>query len=277
MVSLRPGFCFADRRVLVELVEPVEPVASICVFQGGDHAMRRLLLTLGVFCCMASAAMAGPNAGGVLWVHDIGPIYSDSDPVLPPVSPPPADCASVDNQMPVVVSPLPGGESGRFWKVYAAFPTGSTPRLKSVSWKTQFDENVSAPYSYVTVTFGGVPDADGAGTDFWIGAAGFPTASGGEVGQSFPTGPRTTTVVELFWFFGWGYSAGASYGFPAWCTVPYSDPTHRFFVDDATPPNADPIMGYGCLGFGVPGYTPCPNAPVPTERASWGQIKRSYR
>jgi hypothetical protein len=239
--------------------------------------MRRLLSILGVICCAASAAMAGPNAGGVLWVHDIGSIYSDSDPVLPPVSPPPADCASVDNEIPVVTDPVPGGESIRFWKVYAAFPTGSTPRLKSVSWKTLFDENVSDPYSYVNVVFGAVPDADGGGTDFWIGANGFPTVSGGEVGQSFPTGPRTTTVVELFWFYGWGYSAGTSHGFPTWCTAPYSDPTKRFFVDDAAPPNADPIMGYGCLGFGIPGYTPCPSGPVPTERASWGQIKSSYR
>jgi hypothetical protein len=35
-------------------------------------------------------------------------------------------------------------------------------------------------------------------------------------------------------------------------------------MDDAAPANADPILGYGCFGFGTPGSTPCPIAPDPT-------------
>ena len=76
--------------------------------------MKRLLCLLAVLCSTASVATAGPNEGGVLWVHDTGILFS-SDLDLPPASTPPADCAGVDNEQDV-----DGVE--RVWKVYAAFP-----------------------------------------------------------------------------------------------------------------------------------------------------------
>ncbi len=221
--------------------------------------MRKLILFLGVLCFTFSAALAGPNAGGVLWVHDTNLFFYD-EPPLPPISPPPTfPCpGGVDNQMAADLN-------WKIWKVYAAFPQESSPRLMSVSWGTQFPEPIGSPYSYVQVlpALCGVPDEDGTGTDVWTGANGFPTASGGEVVQSFPTGPRTTTVVELFYFGGLAYAYGAAYAFPTWCTIPHSNPTNRYFLDDADPPNADLIEGYGCLGFGTPGFTPCPGVTDP--------------
>ena len=53
---------------------------------------------------------------------------------------------------------------------------------------------------------GAIPDEDGPGTDFFIGDLGFPTASGGQIGQSFPTGPRLGLVTQLFSFWGFGYN-----------------------------------------------------------------------
>ena len=155
--------------------------------------MRRLPLFLGVPSCTASAALAGPNAGGVLWVHDTGLLPTDWDIPYPPVSAPPADCASVDNHAWVY-----GGSS--IWKVYAAFPQAASPRLMSAAWGTQFTDIQGFPYSYVVVQSSacGAPDQDGTGTDVWTGALGFPSANGGEVTQSFPTGPRTGNVVALF-------------------------------------------------------------------------------
>jgi hypothetical protein len=227
--------------------------------------MRRLLPILGVLCCLTSTANAGPNAGGVLVDHDRGAVCESCVP-----QPLPSDCHDVDNQAPM-------GTAERIWAVYAVFPQTSNPRLKIVAWGTQFPESTGSPYSYVSIVPAGcsVPDEDGAGTDFYLAYEGFPTASGGEIRQSFPTGPRLNKVVRLFNFAGFGYAAGAQY--PAWCTAPNSDPAHRAFEDDAVPPNADPIMGYGCLGFGTPGYTPCPIDPVPAERTSWGRIKNSHR
>ena len=54
--------------------------------------MRRMIWILALLCCGTTAAMAGPNAGGVLWVHDTG-INNSSDPIA--VWPPaPANCAA---------------------------------------------------------------------------------------------------------------------------------------------------------------------------------------
>jgi len=49
----------------------------------------------------------------------------------------------------------------------------------------------------------GLPDEDGPGTDFAIEDHGFPTASGGDIGESFYHA-RLTTVVELYYFAGYG-------------------------------------------------------------------------
>lgn len=214
--------------------------------------MKQLLWLLAVLGLTASVASAGPNAGGVLWVHDTNITFS-SDIPLPPVSTPPTDSSNVDNNQ-----TLSDGVVNRFWKVYAAFPAGSSPRLKTCGWAIQFPDANTSAESYVSVTGGDAPNADGAGTDFWIGDLGFPTESGGQIGQSFPTGPRRTLVVELFWFYGFGYHVAGD--FPAFSTAQHSAPLNRVFGDDATPTNEDPIMGYGSMGFGAPGFTPRPTS-----------------
>ena len=222
--------------------------------------MKQLLWFLAVLGLTASVSSAGPNQGGVLWVHDTG-IFKSSDPttVWPPA---PTDCAGVDNEIPLIdgspPSPIPFSIM-RIWKVYAAFPAGSSPRLKTTGWATRFDENTSSPYSYVNVAGGEVPDADGPGTDFFIGDLGFPTADGGQIGQSFPTGPRLGLVTELFRFWGFGYNGDpGTLPNPTWETAPHSAPLNRVFGDDAQPTNEDPIAGYSGLGFGVPDTTRCP-------------------
>ncbi len=197
-------------------------------------------------CTFAAPAVAGPNEGGVLWVHDTGLTFTE-DLTLPPVSPPPADCAGVDNEQ-----PLDGVK--RIWKVYAAFGSTSTPRLKGTAWGIGFPEEAGSPSAFVSIDVAGcgLPDEDGPGTDFAIESQGFPAASGGEIGQSFYHA-RLTRVVELYYFT--GYGAGAPVTFS---TQEHSNPFNRYFLDDATPRHADPIMGYSSLGFGVAGSTSCP-------------------
>jgi hypothetical protein len=213
--------------------------------------MKQLLWFLVVACCAVSAAAAGPNAGGVLWVHDTGILYS-GDTVKPIVSTPPDDCAGVDNQQ-----PLDGVK--RVWKVYAAFPPGSNPRLKGTAWAIEFPVAPADPYILIEPAGSGVPDADGPGTDFVLLSFDFPTASGGEIGQSFPF-PRLTTVVELYYFTGYASSGTGASTPVTFDLVESSSAVNRFFVDDVTPQNTDPIMGYGSLGFGQPGTTPCPTS-----------------
>ena len=70
--------------------------------------MKQLLWFLAVSGLTASVVSAvGPNAGGVLWVHDTGVVVS-SDPSVWPAKP--ADCFAVDNEM--ALSPVGGGRSG---------------------------------------------------------------------------------------------------------------------------------------------------------------------
>jgi hypothetical protein len=210
--------------------------------------MRHVRWLLVAMWCLASAARAGPNAGGVLWVHDTGLIHS-TDPPGPPVSPAPTDCSGVDNQQALQ-------EIKTVWKVYAAFPAGTSPRLKGVSWGLAI---AAVGDGYVAIDPGGcgLPNADGPGTDLAGTRGGWPSTDGGMIEQFFPTGPRTATVVELYYFSGYGYG-GLSRTPQSFGTVPHADAANRFFLDDATPHNADPIMGYGSLGFGQAGMTPCP-------------------
>ncbi len=216
--------------------------------------MKQLLCCLAILCGMASVAIAGPNSGGVLWVHDTGLAYT-GDMTLPPVSAPPTDCATVDTEQ-----PLDGTQ--RIWKVYAAFPPGSSPRLKGLGWRIEFPEaGVGDPYVAMIEPGCGLPNEDGPGTDFAIPTEGFPTDSGGEIGQSFPTGPRTTTVVELYYFSGFAYSTTGATTPVSFNVAQTANPDNRYFLDDASPAqNADPIMGYGSLGFGQAGTAPCPTS-----------------
>ena len=210
--------------------------------------MKQLPGLLVVLWCLASVAMAGPNAGGVLWVHDTGLAYSTDSPGSPG-GPVPADCSGVDNQQDLQ-------EIKTVWKVYAAFPAGSSPRLSVVSWGLAVS---AVGGGYVSIDAGGcgLPNADGPGTDLATTRNGWPDTDGGMIEQIFPIRPRTATVIELYYFSGYGYGGPSSIP-QSFGTVPHADAANRFFLDDATPHHADPIMGYGSLGFGQAGTTPCP-------------------
>ena len=206
-----------------------------------------VLTFLAVLGLTASAASAGPNAGGVLWVHDTGIVFS-TNPSLPPMSTPPADCAGVDNQQ-------DADGVDRIWKVYAAFPEGSSPQLKSTGFGTRFPD--APPDPYITI------DAAGCGAPAgvtWDGTGGFPTASGGEVWLNFLS-PGQATVVELFYFTGSAGTGQSEEPRPlTWCTFQRSSSDENVFLDDAVPQSEDPVRGWGCLGFGMPGSTPCPQS-----------------
>ena len=208
-----------------------------------------VLFLFAVLGLTASASSAGPNAGGVLWVHDTGVVFS-TDPSLPPMSTPPADCAGVDNQQ-------DADGVDRIWKVYAAFPEGSSSQLKSTGFGTRFPDGPPDPY--ITINAAGCGAPPGV---TWDGTRGFPTASGGEVWLNFAS-PGLETVVWLFYFTGSAGTGQSEEPRPlTWCTFLRSSSDENVFLDDAVPQHVDPILGYGCLGFGVPGSTPCPQPPT---------------
>lgn len=175
-------------------------------------------------------AFAGPNAGGVLIVHECQLVRTYA-----------YDCAldacvnadvQADLDFPIM------------WKVWAAFPDGSSPRLKAFVMGAQFPAEV-------IVESGGLIDPVG---DFEIGQDGWPTVSGGGVGVVFGQ-VKTATLNDCYWLAGYAYSQGV------WSLTPHPQgPT--LFVDDSIPPVEDPVAAFGSLGFGVPGSLPCP-APIP--------------
>jgi hypothetical protein len=202
---------------------------------------------LGRFACASPpTASRGPNVGGVLVVHDTGIQYSVGDPE-PPVNPP-ANCSEVDNTCPLG---MPPGLGGWVWKVYAVFPSTSSPRLATVSWGVGVSQDED----------GGVLVAIGEGSGgfsetFTVQQPRGEFVDGTSISQSFAGGPKTTTVTALYWFAGYAYSISGSS--PQRFSVQPSALWDPVFTDDAVPVHRDPIAGWGSLGFGQPGSTPCP-------------------
>jgi len=206
--------------------------------------MRQIGWLVALLVLLAGPAQAGPNAGGTLVAHDTGLVLS-SEPGLSYPSPAPAQCpSSIDAELPLG---LPGEDAGWVWKVYAVFPTGSSPRLKAFCMGSAFPANV-------LVAEGGLPDPV---SDFEIPQGGWPTTSGGGVGISF-WNIKTDLINEVYWFGGYAYGGAAEWSITA-------HPVQQMiFVDDSMPPLEDLIVGLGSIGFGMAGQVVCPEAqPVP--------------
>jgi formylglycine-generating enzyme required for sulfatase activity len=213
-----------------------------------------LLWILAVACGAASEAAAGPNVGGVLLVHDTGLAFSTDTPGPPYGGPVPADCDGVD-----IEAPFGSGDQQRIWKVYAAFPAGNSPRLQALSWGVDITPQAGG---YLKIAGGAMPTG---AIDFAQDEDGFPTANHGWVGQAFPvTGTRTGPMTEVYWFYGYAYGGPGGTDVQYFCLEPPSGGQAATFVDDASPPQKDDIVAYGCLGFGGPGHSHCPVQTSPT-------------
>lgn len=189
------------------------------------------VLTL-LFGVSSASALAGPNAGGVLIVHECQLVRTYAyDCALDA-------CVNADVQA-VLDFPI-------MWKVWAAFREGSSPRLKAFVMGSQF------PPSVVIEAAGLIDPVN----DFEIAQDGWPSVSGGGVGISFGQ-VKTAIVNDCYWFAGYSYNQG-----DLWSLTPHPV-GQTIFVDDSVPPIEDVVAGFGSLGFGVPGSLPCPSPPPP--------------
>lgn len=198
---------------------------------------------LAVFLLLAAGlALAGPNAGGVLLVHDTGLVLS-TDPRQAYPSPVPYPCESeIDDEAPLGTPP---GGAGWVWKIYAASPGNAHPCMKGVAMGATFPGNVF-------VVEAGPADP----SDFSIGYHGWPQSSGGGVAISFAR-TRTHLMDEIYWLGGHGYATPAR-----WVLGPHPIGM-TVFVDDSIPPHEDLVADLGAIGFGMPGSTPCPPPHAP--------------
>lgn len=218
--------------------------------------MKRLLMGCAVMAIVSTPVLAGPNADATIVVHNTGIAWT-TDLGLHPASPVPM-CAAIVDEIPM--GSVPGDASNSLvWKVYASFPTESSPRLKSCGWGITLTSDGGGGILFIS---SGTPNPAVS----YLTSAGWPGANS-FIEMSFTDGVRTDVVDELFWFAGYAY-AGAAGEPQMFRVIPHSDVSKRFFLDDASPQNADPITGYGSLGFGQPGQTPCPACLLPCGAAA---------
>ena len=208
-----------------------------------------------VFACavsaMASAALAGPNAGGVILLHvDDALVYTDdhgsycSDFGL-------VECgdasARTDQTEPTVVFAL------------AAFPHESTPQVLGLTFGIAFDPN-----DLEVVDFGHCADREGNTTPNWPGPGEGTALSWDEA--------QTDRLLKFYWFAVYWTARHPS----SLRLQPHPTQDGMFLGPGPTDP-LDPIADYGELGFGTDGYLPCPDGPVPTQQATWGGLKNHFR
>jgi hypothetical protein len=127
----------------------------------------------------------------------------------------------------------------------AAFPPGSNPRLKALSFGIDYD-----PTKLTMSARGTCADFEIPGVD-WL-------APGTGTSQSWTTGAQTGLLTEVYWFAGYANSE-QTLDSTSVSLIPHPL-QHSVFVDDTFPSEVDTIAGYGRLGFGRAGYRPCPGA-----------------
>ncbi len=130
-----------------------------------SHARTHPLIVPFALMLAASAALAGPNAGGVLVIHAPGITYVGGNVCSQGTAP--DSCGDVRAEIDDA-----GPDTLRVWKVYAAFPPGSSPRLKGLTFGVSYDGD----YSDGTGT---VVRAYGTCTDFELAMTGWPGSNKG--------------------------------------------------------------------------------------------------
>jgi hypothetical protein len=191
------------------------------------------------FLLVPSLALAGPNAGGTLILHANPSIVFTSDTQNY------CGLSALDSCSTAVTSVEWDPGKHVVFHAIAAFPSGSSPRLKGLSFGIDYD-----PTKFVMA-------ARGTCADFEISDGGWP-APGTGTAQSWTTGTRTGLLTECYWFVGYAYSEQEGEDSTSVALIPHPM-QHGIFVDDAFPAEVDTIAGYGRLGFGRPGYIPCSN------------------
>jgi hypothetical protein len=177
-------------------------------------------------------AYAGPNAGGTLIIHDTGLLGSvgPEGPVFTPL----AECDAADTEAAVGVECT--------WVVYAAFPVEGIPRFKGLTFQERFDP------AALIITGGGMTDSIAGRV---VGYGGWPTTDGGVAWVTFNPA-QTAKLVPICWFSGEAAASGATF------RVSENPEAWAVFEDDSSPPEEDPVLGFGTLGFGAAGSNRCP-------------------
>jgi hypothetical protein len=201
------------------------------------ETMKKLLMAVAAL-AIAGAAFAGPNAGGTIFAADANMAYTTDITDYCGLGTVPSDCASADIRM---------DDTAGFqvWKVYAAFVSGSSPRLKAVVFGVYYDADI-------VISAG----AFGACAEFELPDDTWPASGSGN--SLVWDNTQTDELVEVYWFGGYNYYGTAtSFGLG----INQGQGAGQF-ADDSIPSVVDDIAGYGTLGFNMDGTPACPEAPT---------------
>lgn len=182
--------------------------------------------------------LAGPNAGGV-----ITPLYV---PIPVPNQPQYVDgglgcCLDGSAEAPA--------DEVVLWFAYASFPSNSSPRVKVVTFGCEFDAD--------SVAILWTETRPGSIQIFYPDPAAWPYTGSGTAVAFEQT--LTETTSELYCFAGYAYHG------ELFELAPHPDPNlGGTFADDFVPSTLDLIVGYGSMGFGVPGQQVCNYCGGPT-------------
>ena len=224
-----------------------------------------VVILLGI---AGTSALAGPNAGGALWLHtDDALEFSDGTDYKGMSG---RNCVDDFNNCPPQVldcvqsaNPTSGRalQETAVWWVLAAFDSSSCPRLSGITfgvgWENENDISIVA---------------SGKAGDFEIPTDGWPGYLLTGTAVTWQS-PRLTHLAEVYWFAGYAY-----YG-PAVFEIRHHPTQGSDFADDTIPANLDPIPPEkrGTLGLGgATGVNPDPDGPTPTLEQSWGSLKRIF-
>ncbi len=198
--------------------------------------MKKFLVVVAALACLGTVANAGPNAGGTIFVQDANLAYTTDIANYCGLGTAPATCIGADARIDAMTNVV--------WKVYAAFPENSTPRLKAITFGVNYDDS-----NIIVSAYGSCAD------QLELPGPGWPGPNTGTSAVWMNT--QTALITEVYWFGGYNYGAGGLF------TLIGNPDQGGSFADDSVPSILDPIAAYGSLGFGTDGAPACPEIPPP--------------
>ncbi len=191
-------------------------------------ALAMSFVLFSVFLLPATST-AGPNAGGVLILHDVD--YWSCTQCDPCDFPLPDSCEDVDSREDSFETVL--------LHVIAGFPAGASPRVADVAFGLDYDDHEVFLSAY-----------SNCGPTEWFGDPEWPApGSGVEIRFSNPAESLNTALMFV--------AAYNYYGNPRSLDLIEHPDLGAVFLDDSDPPVVDLIADLGSFGFAQDGYVPC--------------------
>ena len=228
-----------------------DPCLRRCVPPSSSALLPVLMAVLLLPCLSALPAAAYTNENGVILLHgESGLVYTTENVGYCGMSTV-VTCTDVvgrtDDPGTVILYAL------------AAFPSADQPDVDGLAFGITYGEG-----DLVIPETGSCGDSELA-TDDW-------PASGSGAAVVWAT-TQTDTVFEFYWFAAYWYYADR----PTALELGPHPTQGGVFVGSGPLSPIDDIADFGSFGFGMDGYVPCPDGPVPTRDATWGSVKKAFR